>query len=144
MFCSLLTSLEPVIDDATMNEILQRLCALGGYSWSESFAYADKAALDFPAFLEILTNYFSALSLEVSLVAEMVYDLKDEIINGVLRKGYLEKKGHRVPNWKRRWFVLQRDTLVYYDSRDRLIEKVMNRSLYIILPFCCACRVGLC
>ena len=109
-----------------MNEILQRLFALGGYTWNQSFTYTDKTTLDFPAFLEVLTNYFSVLSLEVSLVAEVVCDLKDEIVDGVLRKGYLEKKGGRVPSWKRRWFVLKRDSLVYYDSRDKLIEKVIK------------------
>lgn len=108
-----------------MNEVLQRLFALGGYTWNQSFVYSDKATLNFPAFLEVLTNYFSVLNLEVSLVSEMVFDIKDEIVDGVLRKGYLEKKGHRVPNWKRRWFVLKRDSLVYYDSRDKLVEKVI-------------------
>ncbi|XP_035024257.2 pleckstrin-2 [Hippoglossus stenolepis] len=34
--------------------------------------------------------------------------------NTVLREGFLVKRGHFVPNWKARWFVLKPDKLLYY------------------------------
>ncbi|CAB1450294.1 unnamed protein product [Pleuronectes platessa] len=34
--------------------------------------------------------------------------------NSVLREGFLVKRGHIVPNWKARWFVLKPDKLLYY------------------------------
>ncbi|KAM3855892.1 pleckstrin-2 [Vipera latastei] len=33
---------------------------------------------------------------------------------GILKEGFLVKKGHVVPNWKTRWFVLLQDRLLYY------------------------------
>ena len=35
----------------------------------------------------------------------------------VLKEGYLIKKGARVKNWKKRWFVLNGDALRYYNDR---------------------------
>lgn len=32
-------------------------------------------------------------------------------------QGYLTKQGHRVKNWKRRWFSLEGGVLRYYDSK---------------------------
>merc|ERR1711879_36762 len=37
--------------------------------------------------------------------------------------GYLTKKGAKVKNWKRRWFVLKGDTLYYYKTRTDLEQK---------------------
>nr|XP_045010412.1 pleckstrin-2 isoform X1 [Jaculus jaculus] len=34
--------------------------------------------------------------------------------DGVLKEGFLVKRGHIVPNWKARWFVLRQNTLLYY------------------------------
>uniref|UniRef100_A0A8C1BKW8 Pleckstrin 2 n=2 Tax=Cyprinus carpio TaxID=7962 RepID=A0A8C1BKW8_CYPCA len=34
--------------------------------------------------------------------------------NGVLKEGFLVKRGHVVQNWKVRWFVLKSDRLLYY------------------------------
>lgn len=50
----------------------------------------------------------------------------DEIVHGVLKKGYLTKKGHKRRNWKRRWFILQRTTMTYYESRENLTMKVRD------------------
>lgn len=37
----------------------------------------------------------------------------------ILHRGWLQKEGHRVKNWKRRFFVLAGSTLSYYDSTKR-------------------------
>lgn len=34
-----------------------------------------------------------------------------------IRQGYLTKKGSVVKNWKRRWFILDNQTLVYYKNK---------------------------
>ncbi|XP_032964140.1 pleckstrin-2 [Rhinolophus ferrumequinum] len=34
--------------------------------------------------------------------------------DGVLKEGFLVKRGHIVHNWKVRWFILQQNTLLYY------------------------------
>ena len=48
----------------------------------------------------------------------------DEIVHGVLKKGYLRKKGHKRKNWKRRWFVLQRNIMKYFETRESMTLKV--------------------
>ena len=50
--------------------------------------------------------------------------MRDEIVDGVIKKGYLTKKGHKRRNWKRRWFVLQRTIMRYFESREKLELKV--------------------
>ncbi len=108
----------------TLNEVLRRLLELTGYTWNDTYCYRKSGAVRFPTFVELVTDCFERLRLESSLTCEVIEDLKDEIVNGVLKKGYLTKKGHRVRNYKRRWFVLQRTTMSYYISRENLTLKV--------------------
>lgn len=41
-------------------------------------------------------------------------------IVGAKKEGYLTKEGWKVKNWKKRWFVLGKETLSYYKSHVRL------------------------
>nr|XP_046269678.1 pleckstrin-2 [Scatophagus argus] len=59
---------------------------------------------------------------------------------GILREGFLVKRGHLVHNWKARWFVLMSDKLLYYkfeggkrDSCQR--GKVLLKDCEITCPF---------
>jgi len=36
--------------------------------------------------------------------------------NIAVKGGWLTKRGHKVKNWKRRWFVLRGNTLTYYKA----------------------------
>ena len=58
---------------------------------------------------------------------QVIQDMRDEIVDGVLKKGYLTKKGHKRRNWKRRWFVLQRTVMRYYESRESHELKVSKQ-----------------
>ncbi|XP_029972271.1 pleckstrin-2 [Salarias fasciatus] len=40
--------------------------------------------------------------------------METEEKGSVLRQGFLVKRGHVVPNWKARWFVMMPDKLLYY------------------------------
>ena len=63
------------------------------------------------------------------LTLQVIGDMVDEIVHGVLKTGKLTKKGHKRKNWKTRWFVLQRTVLRYYQSRDNMVLKVSGRSV---------------
>ena len=53
---------------------------------------------------------------------QVISDLVDETVHGVLKKGFLEKKGHVRRNWSRRWFVLKRTILTYYSRNKRDVK----------------------
>ena len=124
VFCSLLSQMDLSLDPSVMNDILQRIFKLASYTWDSAFEFQKPGNLSFPAFLEAIVDCLSALQLDAALVNEVMDDLRDEIVFGVMRKGYLFKKGHKRKNWSRRWFVLQRNVLTYHTSRDKLDEKV--------------------
>ena len=58
------------------------------------------------------------------LLLQVIGDMVDEIVHGILKKGFLQKKGHKRKNWKRRWFVLHRTIIKYFETRDNLKQKV--------------------
>ena len=57
---------------------------------------------------------------------QVIHDLKDEIVDAVLKKSYITKKGHKLRTWKRRWFVLKKTIMRYYESKEKLVLKVAN------------------
>ncbi|XP_019777854.1 pleckstrin-2 isoform X2 [Lagenorhynchus albirostris] len=60
--------------------------------------------------------------------------------DGVLKEGFLVKRGHIVHNWKVRWFTLQQNTLLYYKLEGG--RKVIPPKGRILLDGCtitCPC-----
>eukprot|EP00736_Rhodelphis_marinus_P014331 Rmarinus@m.21096 len=43
-----------------------------------------------------------------------------EVQEKIEKQGWLVKEGHLRKNWKRRWFILQGDTLTYYESQENM------------------------
>ena len=113
-------------DDAC--HLIKKLCKANGRKERASnirewFCEAEK--IDFFSFISaVLEKYPNFLKLE------LVQDLHGRIVNEVLMKGMLTKKGHRMPSWKDRWFVLTRSSLTYYESEQNQIQKV---SCFVIL-----------
>lgn len=108
----------------TMNEVLRRMVELCGYTWNRTYEFHKQMDVDFVEYVEAITDLFDTLGLDSSLTCEVIADMVDEIVHGVLRKGYLTKKGHKRKNWRRRWFILQRTVLRYFESREKLTLKV--------------------
>ena len=108
----------------TVNEVMKRLIELCGYTWNDSYKYTRQEEVEFPEYVEAITDYFDQLQLETSLTCEVIADLVDEVVSGVIKKGYLCKKGHKRHNVKRRWFILQRTVLRYFVNRDATNLKV--------------------
>ena len=55
----------------TMNEVLKRLLELTGYSWNDSYRYGKLEEVEFPTYVEVITDYFDRLHLETSLTCEV-------------------------------------------------------------------------
>ena len=84
-----------------------------------------KDCMTFTEYLHILTTQFARHRLRMPLTCEMIEDLYDEFVCGVLMKGYLVKKGHVRKNYKKRWFILRNTELTYYQSKQILTKKVL-------------------
>jgi len=111
-----------------MNYLLEKIVLSCGFL-SQAIVKVVKSehrasGIAFPEFLEEITSTFDYLKLEMSLTCEMILDLLDEVVKGVLKKGYLIKKGGKRKNWNKRWFILKESTLFYYTSREDLTQKV--------------------
>ena len=66
------------------------------------------------------------MKLILVILWQVIHDLKDEIVDAVLKKSYITKKGHKLRTWKRRWFVLKKTIMRYYESKEKLVLKVVN------------------
>ncbi|XP_077092757.1 pleckstrin-2 [Siphateles boraxobius] len=51
--------------------------------------------------------------------------------NGVLKEGFLVKRGHVVQNWKVRWFVLKSDKLMYYKYEGVKRDSCHRGTIYL-------------
>ncbi|XP_004612397.1 pleckstrin-2 [Sorex araneus] len=60
--------------------------------------------------------------------------------DGVLKEGFLVKRGHIVHNWKARWFILQQNTLLYYKLEGgRKVNPPKGRILLDGCTITCPC-----
>ncbi|XP_005988477.1 differentially expressed in FDCP 6 homolog [Latimeria chalumnae] len=74
-------------------------------------------------FLELVNSgrFIRGMNKEtISMAVEEVYQ---EIIQDVLKQGYLWKKGQLRRNWTERWFTLRPSSLCYFVSEDRKEKK---------------------
>lgn len=68
-------------------------------------------------------------------LSQVIHDLKDEIVDAVLKKSYITKKGHKLRTWRRRWFVLKKTIMRYYESKDKPVLKVQSYCVSVELRF---------
>ena len=82
---------------------------------------------DFTMYLLQIIACFNNFDLTDSKVITIIRDIYEEEVKGVLKQGYLVKKGAKRKNWKKRWFVLKSDELTYYESYENLTLKVCEQ-----------------
>lgn len=106
-------------------DLMKRLYELSGLNWTDDpDELANKeGCLKFSEYLRIINGYFEKQHLSMPLTCEMIEDVYDEFVCGVQMKGYLIKRGHVRKNFKRRWFILQRTKLTYFQSKSVLVKK---------------------
>lgn len=61
-------------------------------------------------------------------IAEAIADIYQKIVEDVIKKGFLSKKGYLLPTMREYWFVLRPSELIYYKARN---EKDKCGSLHI-------------
>ncbi|XP_067913195.1 differentially expressed in FDCP 6 homolog isoform X1 [Heterodontus francisci] len=74
-------------------------------------------------FLEWVNSGRFTRGIEKETVTMAVQEVYQEIIEDVLKQGYLWKKGQLRRNWTERWFILKPSILCYYVSEDRKEKK---------------------
>jgi hypothetical protein len=101
-----------------MNAFLMKLVMLAQYTWSPHLEYKAEGSefVKFPEFVTVVTEYFDQLCLSTDFTAELILELYEFLVKGILKKGYLSKQGHKRKNWTRRWFVLRLSNLSYFED----------------------------
>ena len=51
------------------------------------------------------------------MVDEALEEIVDHVVNGIVKQGYLVKKGHKMKSMKERWFVLKPTNLTYFTNQ---------------------------
>ncbi|XP_078276761.1 differentially expressed in FDCP 6 homolog isoform X2 [Rhinoraja longicauda] len=74
-------------------------------------------------FLEWVNSGRFTRGIERETLTMAVEEVYQEIIEDVLKQGYLWKKGQLRRNWTERWFILKPSILSYYVSEDRKERK---------------------
>ena len=122
-----------------------KMVSISQYTWNPSLEYKAEGSdnVTFPNFVTVVTEYFHSLHLTTDFTCELIFELYELMIKGILKKGFLEKKGHVRKNWKRRYFVLQMTTLKYYEDKNQTKFKVCVRmcEFVCIFAFVCVCII---
>nr|XP_033774920.1 differentially expressed in FDCP 6 homolog isoform X1 [Geotrypetes seraphini] len=74
-------------------------------------------------FLEMVNSGKFLRGIERETISMAIEEVYQEIIEGVLKQGYLWKKGHLRRNWSERWFTLKPNSLCYYVSEEKKEKK---------------------
>ena len=123
-----------VLKVGQVNTFLEKMIKMAGFIWNPNkheYTAEGRDFVNFPEFLALICEYFASLKVNTELTCELIGDLVDHMVNGVIMKGWLTKQGHFRKNWKRRFFVLKANSLHYYRTRDLLEKKgqlVLNRN----------------
>lgn len=98
--------------------ILEKFVLAMGKSWDPKplQEYCEENhLLTFWQYLECLEKYISGN--EKCVVDEALEEIVDHIVNGIVKQGYLVKKGHKMKSMKERWFVLKPTNLTYFTNQ---------------------------
>ena len=113
-----------------MNEVLVKITSSIQQAPQESVAYnSEYMTFDFSMYLMQIISCINSLDVPDAKVAPVIRDIYDKEVKGVLKKGYLVKKGGKVKNWKKRWFVLKSDEMCYYESLENMTLKVRTHMM---------------
>lgn len=125
------------LEVSQFNAFLLKMVSITGYIWSPQLEYQKKGtqSINFPEFLTVLAEYFSNLHLDADFTCQMILELYNFIVLGILKKGYLVKRGHFRRNWNRRYFILRLNNLTYYEDEVQTKPKrsiVLNRMTKLV------------
>ncbi len=98
--------------------------------------FCDQKKIDFWSFFSALVETHDDL-LNPSIL-QSVYDI---FFFEILKEGKMKKKGHKVANWKERWFVLSSTQLCYYKTQENRSLMVKN---YNYINYCNVILIRVC
>uniref|UniRef100_A0A3B3T890 DEF6 guanine nucleotide exchange factor a n=1 Tax=Paramormyrops kingsleyae TaxID=1676925 RepID=A0A3B3T890_9TELE len=75
------------------------------------------------AFLDMMNSGKLTKGITKDSVSMAIEEVYREIVDDVLKEGYLWKRGQLRRNWAERWFTLRPHTLAYFSSEDRRERK---------------------
>ncbi|XP_043855884.1 differentially expressed in FDCP 6 homolog isoform X2 [Dromiciops gliroides] len=84
-------------------------------------------------FLELINSGRCLRGVAQDTLSMAIHEVYQELIQDVLKQGYLWKRGHLRRNWAERWFQLLPGSLCYYSSE----ECKEKRGTILLDPQCC-------
>ncbi|XP_070572559.1 switch-associated protein 70-like isoform X2 [Ptychodera flava] len=113
------------MDHEEVAYILEKVVIAMGRKWNEKEFEEIRRGLPLMSFWQVLHSLETrfAYGVDEACVAAAIDEIYEEIINEVVKNGFMSKKGHMMSNWKERWFVLKPGSLTYYTSRDMNVLK---------------------
>ncbi|XP_076879733.1 switch-associated protein 70 [Brachyhypopomus gauderio] len=104
---------------------LRKLIDAAGGSWNEGRFVDYKTQLSLKRnclnvweLIELVGMGYFTKGLDRQAVSMGLQEVFQELILGILKQGYMMKKGHKRKNWTERWFQLNLDSVLYYVSED--------------------------
>ncbi|XP_077866862.1 uncharacterized protein LOC100369873 [Saccoglossus kowalevskii] len=113
------------MDSEEVAYFLQKIVIAMGKIWKSSEFEEIKNACPMMSYWQVLhciENKFG-MGIDEEGISTAVQDVYDEIMNEVVKMGFMTKKGHKMTTWKERWFVLKPRSLSYYTGRDMKEQK---------------------
>ncbi|XP_050408427.1 switch-associated protein 70 [Patella vulgata] len=107
------------IDIEEIRRIIQLLCQTLGLCELGRWKVSDgnDNLINFETFLKCVESAFPEPGNDLTVG---IKDVNYDILNDILKKGFLTKYGNRLTTWKERWFILYPNKLMYFASQSRV------------------------
>eukprot|EP00057_Strongylocentrotus_purpuratus_P004292 XP_003728414.1 PREDICTED: switch-associated protein 70 [Strongylocentrotus purpuratus] len=114
-----------ILDPQEANIMFEKLVVAMGTKWNLEEFQSKVAVLQdlrFTNCLQFFEQHYTG-RVDSMCVKEGISEVYNNMIEEVEKMGHLKKKGHKVTNWKDRWFVLKPGSMAYFVEKTLKEQK---------------------